>query len=88
MPLYEYECRKCGHKFEAIVSVQRANACRCEACGGRCRRLLSPPAIIFKGSGFYTTDYARKGAGGNGDSDSKPAPSPSPKPADKAESKA
>jgi putative FmdB family regulatory protein len=59
MPLYEYECGKCGRRFEALVSVQKANAQRCEVCGARCRRLLSPPAIIFKGSGFYTTDYAR-----------------------------
>ena len=80
MPLYEYECGKCGRRFEALVSLQRANAQRCE-CGGRCRRLISPPALIFKGSGFYTTDYARKG-GGNGDGDKKPDAKP-----DKSEQK-
>ena len=61
MPLYEYECSKCDQTFEALVAAHKANRHRCETCGGRCRRLFSPPALIFKGSGFYTTDYARKG---------------------------
>jgi len=93
MPLYEYECAKCDHRFEALVSMDQANAQRCEACGARCRRLLSAPAIIFKGSGFYTTDYARAGErfdGGDGDgSEKKAATKDGKKAADKkAESKA
>jgi putative FmdB family regulatory protein len=87
MPLYEYECGKCGRRFEALVSVQRANTHRCE-CGGRCRRLISPPALIFKGSGFYTTDYARKGSGGDGDGNGDGDKKPETKPAEKAESAA
>jgi len=91
MPLYEYECEKCGHRFETLVSLDKANAQRCEDCGARCRRLLSPPAIIFKGSGFYTTDYARAGEkrdGGDGDGAKKPeAKKPEPKTTAKAEAK-
>ena len=85
MPLYEYECHKCGRRFEVLVSAHKAQAQRCEECGGRCRRLLSPPAIIFKGSGFYTTDYARAGKSGGGDGGS-PEKKPE-KPAKKAEDK-
>ncbi|MFQ5718208.1 MAG: FmdB family zinc ribbon protein [Acidobacteriota bacterium] len=62
MPLYEYKCRECGHRFEKLQSL-RARAPRCPACGGRTERQISAPAIQFKGSGFYITDYARKGKG-------------------------
>jgi putative FmdB family regulatory protein len=62
MPLYEYECDACGRRFEVIQKYSDAHVEKCEACGrGPVRRLLSSPAIQFKGSGWYITDYAQKG---------------------------
>ena len=62
MPLYEYECDACGQRFEVIQKFSDAPAETCEACGkGPVRRLPSSPAIQFKGSGWYITDYAQKG---------------------------
>jgi putative FmdB family regulatory protein len=61
MPLYEYECEACGHRFEVIQKFSDAPVETCPACGGAVRKLLSSPAIQFKGSGWYITDYARKG---------------------------
>lgn len=62
MPIYEYRCTKCGHRFEAIQKVTDSPLNKCEKCKGRVERLVSSPAIQFKGSGWYITDYARKGA--------------------------
>lgn len=62
MPLYEYRCRNCGVNFEKIQKFSDPPVADCPACGGRVERLLSPPAIQFKGSGWYITDYARKSA--------------------------
>jgi len=61
MPLYEYECEKDGYRFEVIQKFSDAPVTTCTQCGGPVRRLLSSPAIQFKGSGWYITDYARKG---------------------------
>jgi putative FmdB family regulatory protein len=61
MPLYEYECEACGHRFEQIQSFSDPPVDKCPACGGAVRKLMSMPAIQFKGSGWYITDYARKG---------------------------
>ena len=68
MPIYEYECKKCGFRFDVLQSFNDppVKTCGADGCRGRVRKVLSPPTIIFKGSGFYTTDYARK-SGGNGD---------------------
>lgn len=63
MPLYEYECFLCGHRFERIRSVADASSGNCPECGGKVRRLLGAPALQFKGSGWYVTDYG-KGSGG------------------------
>jgi putative FmdB family regulatory protein len=63
MPLYEYECFLCRHRFERIQRVSDAKAPNCPECGGSVRRLLSAPALQFKGSGWYVTDYG-KGTGG------------------------
>ena len=63
MPLYEYECFLCGHHFERIRRVANASSVSCPACGGKVRRLLGVPALQFKGSGWYVTDYG-KGNGG------------------------
>lgn len=59
VPIYEYECRKCGHRFEVMQSFGDRPVRRCEKCGGRVDKLISQAAVIYKGSGFYTTDYAR-----------------------------
>ncbi|PYR81605.1 MAG: transcriptional regulator [Acidobacteria bacterium] len=62
MPLYEYECDACGRRFEVIQKYSDAPVEVCRECGkGPVRRLLSSPAIQFKGSGWYITDYAKKG---------------------------
>jgi putative FmdB family regulatory protein len=77
MPTYEYECCDCQSRVELLQRVNDPPLKKCEKCGGRMRKLLFPVGIIFKGSGFYTTDYARKGApfadgdGGNGKHGSK-----------------
>ncbi len=60
MPLYEYECDACGHRFEKIQKFSDPPVERCPVCGGAVHKLLSSPAIQFKGSGWYITDYARK----------------------------
>ena len=60
MPTYEYECRKCGHQFERFQSITAPPVKTCPKCKGKVARLLSGGAgIIFKGSGFYQTDYRR-----------------------------
>ncbi len=69
VPIYEYECRKCGHRFEVIQKVSDAPLKKCEKCKGRADRLISSPAIQFKGTGWYVTDYARKGQGTDKDKD-------------------
>ena len=61
MPLYEYQCDACGNRFEVIQKFSDAPVETCEKCGGQVRKLLSSPAIQFKGSGWYITDYARAG---------------------------
>ena len=60
MALYEYQCRKCRHRFERIQKFSAPDP-QCPKCGGRTERLLNAPAVHFKGSGWYVTDYARKG---------------------------
>ena len=66
MPLYEYQCRKCKHRFERIQLFSDPILKTCPECGGTVDQLLSAPAIRFKGSGWYQTDYARKGSGKSG----------------------
>ena len=62
MPLYEYECDACGQRFEAIRKFSESNLSECTLCGkGPVRRLMSSPAIQFKGTGWYITDYSSKG---------------------------
>ena len=65
MPTYEYRCRKCGHEFEEFQSITADPITKCPACGKKAvERLIGTGAgIIFKGSGFYETDYKRSGAG-------------------------
>jgi putative FmdB family regulatory protein len=63
MPLYEYQCRQCSDRFELIQKFSDAPLDRCGKCGGALQKLLSAAGLQFKGSGFYITDYARKGTG-------------------------
>jgi putative FmdB family regulatory protein len=60
VPLYEYKCLKCGKKTEKIESVSGPFLKKCPHCGGKVERVQSAPAIQFKGSGWYVTDYAGK----------------------------
>ncbi len=60
MPIYEYECRKCKAQVEVYQKMDGKPPAKCSKCGGRLERLQSAPAIQFKGSGWYVTDYAGK----------------------------
>ncbi len=61
VPLYEYECQKCHHRFEEIQGLRAHPIKKCPKCKkGRVKKLLSSPAVHFKGTGWYVTDYARK----------------------------
>jgi putative FmdB family regulatory protein len=62
LPLYEYKCGRCG-TFERVQKFSDPVLSKCPTCGGRVEKLLCAPAIQFKGSGWYVTDYARKGSG-------------------------
>jgi len=63
MPTYEYQCESCGHHFEAFQSITEAPFKKCPRCKGPVKRLISPGAgLIFKGSGFYITDYKKSSA--------------------------
>ena len=86
MPLYEYSCRNCGETFEVIQKFSDPPLTKHEACGGEVERLLSPPALQFKGSGWYVTDYARNGTAKTSESsESKGDAKPDSKPAAKTE---
>ena len=61
MPLYEFQCQDCGHRFEVIQKFSDPPPSTCLKCGGAVEKLVSSPAIQFKGSGFYLTDYGRGG---------------------------
>jgi putative FmdB family regulatory protein len=60
MPTYEYTCRDCGHTFEIVQSMLDEPLTMCPECGGSLRKVFAPPAISFKGSGFYSTDHGQK----------------------------
>src|ERR1700761_5127723 len=90
MPLYEYQCQQCGHRFERIQSFSAEDVKECPVCKGEVERLISAPAVQFKGSGFYSTDYvskpsAAKSADGNSPEGSG-SPSTEKAPAAKTES--
>lgn len=62
MPTYTYECKKCSHEQDVFHGMNAKPRVKCEECGGMCKKLLGAGAgIIFKGSGFYETDYKRNG---------------------------
>ncbi len=62
MPLYEYKCSQCGSVIEALQKASDPPLKKCSSCGGSLQKQISSPSIQFKGSGWYITDYARKGA--------------------------
>ncbi len=88
MPLYEYQCQKCGHRFERIQRFSDPLVKKCPECGGKVEQLISAPAVQFKGSGWYVTDYAKKSpAGSSSKSESSENKSDSGKDSGKKESK-
>lgn len=82
MPTYVYACRACDDRLEVVQKMSDAALTDCVKCGGGLRRVLFPPAVVYKGSGFYVTDYKNggrksessedKASGGNGAGESKP----------------
>lgn len=88
MPIYEYACGDCGHRFDARQSWSDDPLTVCPECTGAIRRVLHPAGVIFKGSGWYVTD-SRKGKDSNGASDSgdSSTPAKTSEPAAKAEKK-
>ena len=95
MPIYEYQCKKCHHRFERIQKFSDPHVKKCPECGGAVEQVLSAPAVQFKGSGWYVTDYAKKSSStasssSNGDSTGKKeeAGKKEEKKANKAESSA
>ena len=73
MPLYEYECGKCSHRFELRKSFSEGGSATCPRCHCVAHRIFAPVPIVFKGSGFYVTDY-RKDKGSESEKSEKPAP--------------
>jgi putative FmdB family regulatory protein len=70
MPLYEYQCKKCKHRFEQIQKFSDKPVKKCPKCGGPVEKLISTSAVQFKGSGWYVSDYGRKGSAGQSSSSS------------------
>jgi len=70
MPLYEYECEACGHRFERIQKFSDPREDKCPVCGGKVHKLQSAPAFQFRGSGWYVTDYGKKDQGAKSDGSS------------------
>jgi putative FmdB family regulatory protein len=66
LPLYEYECGKCHHRFEKIEAMSASTTKKCPKCGAKAERRFAAPAIQFKGSGWYVTDYGGKGSSSEG----------------------
>jgi putative FmdB family regulatory protein len=85
MPLYEYKCKKCSHRFERIQKFSDPPVKKCPECGGAVEQVLSAPAVQFKGAGWYVTDYAKKG--GSASASSSDAGSDKSEKAEKSEKK-
>jgi putative FmdB family regulatory protein len=80
VPIYEYQCKQCEHRFELLQRFSDAQVTVCPRCGGEVQRIISPPAVQFKGSGWYATDYARKSPAPGGNGKPKTESSPESKP--------
>lgn len=88
MPIYEYQCEACGKRMEKLQRLSDPPCKKCPTCGGTLRKLISSPAIQFKGNGFYITDYAKKNSPSEEKKHRSAAESkPEPKSEKKAESK-
>ena len=88
MPLYEYKCEKCGHRFEKIEKHSASEVKKCPKCGASAPRQLSAPGIQFKGSGWYVTDYSGKSSSkGEGSGDGTVSKSETPEKAGKSDGK-
>jgi len=87
MPLYEYECKKCHHRFERIQKFSDKHVKKCPECGGPIEQMVSAPAVQFKGSGWYVTDYPKKSSGGGSSGESKSKSESDSKSESKSESK-
>ncbi|HET7433468.1 MAG TPA: FmdB family zinc ribbon protein [Thermoanaerobaculia bacterium] len=89
MPLYEYQCNQCNERSEILQSISEPPATHCPKCGGPVKKLVSAPAIQFKGSGFYKTDYASgsSSAPSTSKSDTKSESKPESKSETKSETK-
>jgi putative FmdB family regulatory protein len=68
MPLYEYQCKKCKHRFERLQQFSDKPIKKCPECGGPLEKLISASQVQFKGSGWYVTDYAKKSSSGSSSS--------------------
>ena len=66
MPIYEYECKKCGHQTEAMQKFSDPPITECDMCSGKMKKLISPSTFHLKGTGWYVTDYASKSRSGPG----------------------
>lgn len=95
MPVYEYECSKCGHHTEILQRITDSTISKCELCKGKMKKLISQSTFHLKGSGWYVTDYASKGGGFDGKTGDKKSTKDSKEPAieakgssDKGEKKA
>lgn len=91
MPIYEYQCQSCGKRTELLQRMDDPPLATCPECGGEVKKLISAPAVQFKGSGWYVTDYAGKGSSGKAGeskSETKTEPKTETKSEAKTESKA
>lgn len=89
MPLYEYQCTKCQHKFELLQRFSDPQVTACPRCGGEVQQMISASMVQFKGSGWYATDYARKSSPSpsNGSKKSESKPESTAKPTSSEEKK-
>lgn len=88
MPIYEYQCQACGKRMEKLQKLSDPPCKKCPACGGALKKLISSPAIQFKGNGFYITDYAKKNSPSEEKKHRPSADKPEPKSETKPEKKA
>lgn len=85
MPLYEYRCLKCERHTDKIENMNGPHLKKCPHCGGKVESVITAPAIQFKGSGWYVTDYGRKTTGGDGVKSEKGEKSEKPEKSEKSE---
>jgi len=87
MPIYEFRCKKCNAYLEVFQKFSDKHPTRCRKCGGRLEKMISAPAVQFKGEGWYVTDYARKGSVAEKVEKELSSPEPSSSSTDKDKSK-